>query len=96
MKAVVIELLLAVAAAVGSVLSWIYASATVSVPPILEGEPWTTQVDYNAPLVLMSLMLATIAGVLIVLAVVRMVSGGRAGNGAEAPATDPASASGPS
>jgi hypothetical protein len=96
MKTVVIELLLAVAAAVGSVLSWIGASATVSVPPILEGEPWTTQVEYSAPLVLLSLALATIAGVLIVLGAARLVSGGRAGNAAEAPATDPASASGPS
>ncbi len=65
MKAAVLELVLAVAAAVGCVLSWVAADTTVLVPPILEGEPWTTQVTYSAPMLGLSLLLATVAGVLL-------------------------------
>ena len=65
----IIELTLALAAAVGCVLSWVAASSRVEVPPILEGEPWTTSVAYSAPLVALSLLLATVAGVLVVLGV---------------------------
>jgi ABC-type antimicrobial peptide transport system permease subunit len=72
MKLAAAELLVAVGAAAGCVLSWVAASSTVSVPPILEGEPWTTQVSYSAPLVALSLLLATIAGVLAVLAIARL------------------------
>lgn len=62
-------LMLAVAAAVGSVLSWLAATTTVVVPPVLEGEPRTTSVQYSAPLLGLALLLATVAGVLVVLAV---------------------------
>lgn len=62
----------ALLAAVGSVLSWLAASATVTVAPILEGEPETTSVVYNAPLLTLSLLLATAAGVLTVLGVARL------------------------
>ena len=64
-----LELLLALAAAAGCVLSWLAARSTVEVPPILDGEPWTTSVVYSPPLVVLSLLLATVAGVLVVLAV---------------------------
>jgi hypothetical protein len=64
-----IELLLAMAAAVGSVLSWITASSTVVVAPVLEGEPMTTSVEYSALWLGLSLFLATVAGVLAVLGV---------------------------
>jgi hypothetical protein len=62
-----IELLLAVAAAIGCVLSWLAASSTVVVAPVLEGEPQTTSVVYSPPLLGLSLLLATVAGVLSVL-----------------------------
>jgi hypothetical protein len=62
-----IELLLAVAAAIGCVLSWLAASSTVVVAPVLEGEPQTTSVVYSPPLLGLSLLLATVAGVLAVL-----------------------------
>jgi len=64
-----IELLLAVAAAIGCVLSWLAASSTVVVAPVLEGEPQTTSVVYSPPLLGLSLFLATVAGVLAVLGI---------------------------
>ena len=64
-----IELLLAAVAAVGCVLSWLAASSTVVVAPVLEGEPQTTSVVYSPPLLGLSLFLATVAGVLVVLGI---------------------------
>jgi hypothetical protein len=64
-----VELVLAVVAAVGCVLSWLAASSTVVVAPVLEGEPMTTSVVYSAPLIVLSLFLATVAGVLTVLGI---------------------------
>jgi hypothetical protein len=64
-----IELLVAVAAAVGCVLSWLAASSTVVVAPVLEGEPQTTSVVYSPPLLVLSLLLAAVAGVLAVIGI---------------------------
>ncbi|HEX2286715.1 MAG TPA: hypothetical protein VHI10_18145 [Mycobacterium sp.] len=68
----VIELLLALAAAAGCVWSWLAASSTMVVAPVLEGEPKTTSVVYSAPLVVVSLLLATAAGVLAVVGVAHL------------------------
>ncbi|MEO3758652.1 hypothetical protein ABGB19_10265 [Mycobacterium sp. B14F4] len=68
----VIEVLAAVAAAVGCVLAWLAASTTVLVPPALDGEPPTTSVQYSASLIGLTLLLATLAGVLAVLGVARL------------------------
>lgn len=65
----VIELLLALVAAVGCVLSWLASISTVDVPPIIDNEPWTTSLVYSPPLLALSLLLATVAGVLAVLGV---------------------------
>ena len=67
-----IELSVAVIAAVGCVVSWLAAGSTVVVAPVLEGEPQTTSVVYSAPLLVLSLLLATIAGVLVVVGVARL------------------------
>lgn len=67
-----LELLLALAAAAGCVLSWLAASSTIVVAPVLEGEPKTTSVMYSAPLVVLSLLLATVAGVLAVIGAARL------------------------
>jgi hypothetical protein len=67
-----IELVVAVAAAVGCVLSWLAARSVVVVAPVIEGEPKTTSVIYSPPLVTLSLLLATVAGVLAVVAVSRL------------------------
>ena len=70
-----VELLLALVAAAGCVLSWLAAQSTVVVAPVLESEPKTASVEYSAPLVVLSLLLATVAGVLVVVAVARLRRG---------------------
>jgi hypothetical protein len=67
-----VELALAVVAAAGCVLTWPAASSTVVVAPVLEGEPQTASVQYSAPLLVLSLFLATVAGVLVVVAAARL------------------------
>ena len=64
-----IELLVAVAAAIGCVVCWLAARATVVVAPVLEGEPPTTSVVYSPPLLVLSLVLAAVAGVMAVLGI---------------------------
>jgi DMSO/TMAO reductase YedYZ heme-binding membrane subunit len=70
-----LELVAAVVCAVGAVLSWLGASSTVVVAPVLDGEPQTTSMVYTAPLLVLSLLLATIAGVLVVLGIARLRRG---------------------
>lgn len=67
-----IELVLALLAVVGCVLTWLAAMSTVEVAPVLDGEPMTTSVIYSPPLLVASLFLATVAGVLSVLGVARL------------------------
>ncbi len=67
-----VELGLAVAAAVGCLVSWLAASSTVDVAPVLDSEPATTSISYYPPLLALALALATVAGVLTVLAVARL------------------------
>jgi hypothetical protein len=71
----VIELVVAACAAAGCVLTWLAARSTVDVAPILPGEPSTTSVIHSAPLLVLSLLLATVAGVLTVLAIARLRRG---------------------
>ena len=78
----VVELTVAVIAAVGCVVSWLAASRTVVVAPVLDGQPSTTSMVYYAPLLTLSLLLATLAGVLAVLVIARR----------RAPATQPPAA----
>jgi hypothetical protein len=73
----IIELVLAVAAAAGSVCSWLAAQWTVTVAPVLAGEPQTTSVVYSPPMVLVALLLATIAGILAVVGIARLRRGQR-------------------
>ncbi len=67
--AAVLGLLLAGLAGLGCVLSWLAATTPVVVAPVLEGEPSTVSVQYYAPMLTLSLLLATAAGVLAVLAI---------------------------
>lgn len=71
-----VELVLAAVAAVGCVLSWVSARSTVTVAPIIEGEPATTQSVYSAPALALALLLATVAGVFAVLGATRWRRGG--------------------
>jgi hypothetical protein len=68
----VLELVLAVAAAVGCVASWMAARSTVIVPPIADGEPTTTSVTYYPPLLVLVFAMGTLAGVLTVVGVARL------------------------
>ena len=72
-----IELLVAVIAAAGCVVSWLAASSTVVVGPVIEGEPQTTSVVYSPPLLVLSLFLATVAGVLAVLGIAGLRRGAK-------------------
>ena len=72
-----LELVLAVVAAVGCVLSWLSAGSTVVVAPVLDGEPKTTSVVYSPPLLVLSLILAAVAGALAVVAIARLRRGQR-------------------
>ena len=71
-RRVTIELVLAVVAAAGSVGSWLAAQSTVTVAPVLAGEPQTTSVAYSPPMLVLMLLLATIAGVLAVDGIARL------------------------
>ncbi len=62
----------ACAAAAGCALSWLNVRSTVSVAPITDGEPSTTSVVYDPPLLLLTLLLATVAGVLAVVGAARL------------------------
>lgn len=75
----VVQLVLAVAAAAGSALCWSHVRSWVDVAPVTEGQPGTVSVVYNPPLMMLAWLLATTAGVLVVLGVVglRRVTAGR-------------------
>jgi hypothetical protein len=68
----VVEVTVAVLAAVGAVLSWFGARTTVTVAPILPGEPQTTSVAYSPPMLVLMLLLATVAGVMAVVGIARL------------------------
>ncbi|MDT5146099.1 MAG: hypothetical protein QOC58_744 [Mycobacterium sp.] len=65
---------LAVACAVlgGAAVSWLNARHTVSVAPIAEGQPSTTALVYDPQLLLLTMILLTTAGVLVVTGVARL------------------------
>ena len=68
----VVELTLAVAAAAAGVYYWMSARTTEMAPPVLPTEPAQLTAVYNPPLIALSLLLITIAGVFAVLGVDRM------------------------
>ncbi|HUO37796.1 MAG TPA: hypothetical protein VMU34_08135, partial [Mycobacterium sp.] len=63
------------AAAVGCVVSWLQSRSTVEVAPIATGEPTTTSITYYAPLLVLALVLATLAGILAVVGAARLRHG---------------------
>ena len=67
-----IELILALVAAVGCVLSWWAAGSTVTVSPVLDGQPPTTSIVYSPAMLVLSLLLATLTGVLAVVGIARL------------------------
>ncbi len=75
----VVELALACAALVGGGVTWVHARHTVSVAPIADGQPITTSLVYNPQLLLLTLVLVTIAGVLVVVGIARLLRARGAG-----------------
>jgi NO-binding membrane sensor protein with MHYT domain len=67
-----IELALACAAVVGCAISWSAVRSTVAVAPVAPGQPVTTSVVYDPALLLLTLLLATAAGMLAVVGVARL------------------------
>jgi hypothetical protein len=67
-----LELVLAAAAAVGCVASWAAAGRPATAAPLAPGEPETAVTVYSAPLLVLALLLATVAGVLLVVGVARL------------------------
>lgn len=71
----IVELVLAAAAVIGSVASWLSARSTEAVAPVIPGEPSKSAVVYDPSMISLALLLATVAGVLIVLGVARLRRG---------------------
>ena len=68
----VVELALAVVAAVGCAMSWLQVRYLVLVAPVIDGEPATTSVTYHPRMLLLAWVLATAAGVLAVVGAARL------------------------
>ncbi len=68
----VLQLVAAAFAAAGCVWSWLGARSDVEVAPVIDGQPATTSVVYDAPLLTLALLLATVAGVLVVLGIANL------------------------
>jgi hypothetical protein len=73
----VVELLLACAAAAGCAASWSAVRSTVTVAPALKDQPVTISVVYDPSLLLVTLLLAAVAGMLAVVGVARLRRAGR-------------------
>lgn len=69
----IIALVLAVVALVGGVASGLAARSLVYVAPVADGQPSTTSVAYDPPLMALTWLLVTAAGVLTVLGVAGLV-----------------------
>jgi hypothetical protein len=68
-----VELALAGAALVGAGVCWLDASQLRGVAPVAEGQPVTTSLVYNPQLLLLTMLLAIIAGILAVVGVARLL-----------------------
>ncbi|EUA15425.1 hypothetical protein I546_0830 [Mycobacterium kansasii 732] len=75
----VAELALALAAAVATAASWLHTRSTVAVGPVADGQPVTVSVVYHPQLLVLTLLLATVAGILAVVGTVRLRRSARPG-----------------
>jgi len=66
------ELALACAALVGAAVSWLHARSTVGVAPVADGQPVTMSVVYDPQQLLLTMLLAMVAGVLAVVGMARL------------------------
>ncbi|MCQ4360477.1 hypothetical protein [Mycobacterium gordonae] len=68
----VVELGLAAVALVATGFSWLQTRSTVAVAPVADGQPATMSVVYDPQQLVLTLLLATVAGVLVVVGVTRL------------------------
>jgi hypothetical protein len=69
---VAVEFGLACAAVVGAVVTWLHSRYPVAVAPIADGQPITMSVAYNPQQLLLTMLLAMLAGVLAVVGAARL------------------------
>lgn len=81
----VVQLVLGALAVAAAVLSWLQVRTIVDVAPIADGQPATTSVAYSPPMMFLTMLLATAAGVLLVLGVAGIVRSRRARRASEHP-----------
>jgi hypothetical protein len=67
-----LELALALAALAGAGITWTHARHIVGVAPIAEGQPSTTSLMYDPQQLLLTMLLVTLAGVLLVVGGARL------------------------
>ncbi|KQH78274.1 hypothetical protein AO501_02645 [Mycobacterium gordonae] len=68
----VVELALAAAALVATGFSWLQTRSTIAVAPVVDGQPPTMSVVYDPQQLVLTLLLATAAGIFAVLGVIRL------------------------
>lgn len=69
----VVQVVLAAVAAIGAVVCWLHVTSVVDVPPVTDGQPATVSTVYDPPLMMLTWVLATTAGVLAVVGVAGLV-----------------------
>ena len=67
-----LELALALAALAGAGVTWSHARHTVGVAPVADGQPSTTSLVYDPQQLLLTMLLVTLAGVLLVVGAARL------------------------
>ena len=72
------QLVLGALALIGAVLSWLQVRRLVDVSPIADGQPATSSVAYSPPIMVLTMLLVTVSGVLIVLGVAGLIGVRRA------------------
>ena len=68
----VIELVLAVVALVGTGFSWVHTRSTIAVAPVIDGQPPTLSVVWHPQQLVLTLSLATVAGIFLVVGLARL------------------------
>ena len=67
-----IELLVAGAALVAMAVSWLHTRSMIAVAPVTEGQPATMSVVYHPQLLVLTLTMATVAGIFAVVGLNRL------------------------
>lgn len=77
-RRVAVELALACLALAGAVWSGVNVASVAAVAPIVDGGPATTSETYDPPVLTLTLLLTTVAAVLLIVAVARWRRGAHA------------------